>query len=54
MILAIYLCYSNTIMKRKHIITISGRPGSGKSTTADKVAELLGYTRHSSGDMVRQ
>jgi len=41
-------------MKRKHIITISGRPGSGKSTTADKVAELLGYTRHSSGDMVRQ
>ncbi|MBP6881559.1 MAG: cytidylate kinase family protein [Candidatus Pacebacteria bacterium] len=41
-------------MKRKHIITISGKPGSGKSSTADKVAELLGYTRHSSGDMVRQ
>lgn len=41
-------------MKRKHIITISGKPGSGKSSTADKVAELLGYTRHSSGDMVRR
>ncbi len=41
-------------MKKKHIITISGKPGSGKSSTADKVAELLGYTRHSSGDMVRK
>ncbi len=40
-------------MDRKHIITISGKPGSGKSSTADKVADLLGYTRHSSGDMVR-
>lgn len=40
-------------MERKHIITISGKPGSGKSSTADRVAELLGYTRHSSGDMVR-
>jgi CMP/dCMP kinase len=40
-------------MERKHIITISGKPGSGKSSTADKVADLLGYTRHSSGDMVR-
>jgi cytidylate kinase len=41
-------------MKKKHIITISGKPGSGKSSTADKVAELLSYTRHSSGDMVRK
>jgi cytidylate kinase len=41
-------------MRRQHIITISGKPGSGKSSTADIVAELLGYTRHSSGDMVRQ
>lgn len=40
-------------MERKHIITISGKPGSGKSSTSDKVAELLNYTRHSSGDMVR-
>lgn len=41
-------------MQKQHIITISGKPGSGKSSTADKVAELLGYTRHSSGDMVRE
>ena len=40
-------------MEKKHIITISGKPGSGKSSTADKVAELLRYTRYSSGDMVR-
>lgn len=40
-------------MERKHIITISGKPGSGKSSTADRVAELLGYTRYSSGSIVR-
>ena len=40
-------------MQRKHIITISGKPGSGKSSTADRVAELLSYTRYSSGDFVR-
>lgn len=45
------LCYG--YMEKKHIITISGKPGSGKSSTADRVAELLSYTRHSSGDMVR-
>jgi len=41
-------------MQKKHIITLSGKPGSGKSSTSDIVAELLGYTRHSSGDMVRR
>jgi len=41
-------------MKRKHIITLSGKPGSGKSSTADRVAEMLGYTRYSSGDIVRE
>lgn len=40
-------------MQRPHIITISGKPGSGKSSTADKLAEMLSYTRHSSGNMVR-
>jgi cytidylate kinase len=40
-------------MERKHIITISGKPGSGKSSTADRVAKMLNFTRHSSGDMVR-
>lgn len=47
------LCYALVAMKKPHIITISGKPGSGKSSTADKVAEMLSYTRHSSGDMVR-
>ncbi len=47
------ICYSST-MAKKHIITISGKPGSGKSSTADRVAELLGYSRYSSGSMVRQ
>ena len=40
-------------MERKHIITLSGKPGSGKSSTADRIAEMLGYTRYSSGDLVR-
>lgn len=40
-------------MERKHIITISGKPGSGKSSTADRVSELLGYSRYSTGDLVR-
>ncbi len=41
-------------MQRKHIITLSGKPGSGKSSTADRVAEMLGYTRYSSGEDVRK
>lgn len=41
-------------MKRPHIITVSGKPGSGKSSTSDKVAELLGYARYSAGDMTRK
>ncbi len=40
-------------MERPHIITLSGKPGSGKSSTADRVAEMLSYTRYSSGDIVR-
>ncbi len=41
-------------MQRKHIITLTGKPGSGKSSTADRVAEMLGYTRYSSGEYVRK
>ena len=40
-------------MERKHIITLSGKPGSGKSSTADRVAEMLGYSRYSSVELVR-
>lgn len=39
--------------KKKHIITIAGRPGSGKSTASKKVAEKLGYEHFSSGDLFR-
>jgi cytidylate kinase len=40
-------------MKKKHIITISGRPGSGKSSTSRTVASKLGYEHFSSGDLLR-
>lgn len=40
-------------MEKKHIITIAGKLGSGKSSTANRVAEILGYTRASTGDFMR-
>lgn len=39
---------------KKHIVTISGLPGSGKSSTAQGVAERLGYEHFSSGDLFRK
>jgi len=39
---------------KKKIITITGTLGSGKSSTADKVAARLGYQRFSSGDFMRK
>lgn len=39
---------------KKHIITIAGAPGSGKSTTAKGVAAALGYDHFSSGDLFRK
>jgi len=39
---------------RKEIITICGGLGSGKSSTAKGVAEVLGYQHFSSGDLFRQ
>src|SRR3989338_5419204 len=38
---------------KKHLITLTGLPGAGKSSTADVVAEMLGYRRFSSGDFMR-
>jgi CMP/dCMP kinase len=40
-------------MQKKHIITIAGKLGSGKSSTANRIAEILGYTRASTGDFMR-
>ena len=39
---------------KKSIITLTGLPGSGKSSTANAVAQMLGYRRFSSGDFARQ
>lgn len=39
---------------KKQIITIAGRPGSGKSTTAKKVASRLDFKHFSSGDLFRE
>jgi cytidylate kinase len=38
---------------KKHIITVAGRPGSGKSTASKSVASRLGYDHFSSGDFYR-
>lgn len=39
---------------KKNIITIAGRPGSGKSSTARGVAEKLNFAHFSSGDLFRE
>lgn len=40
-------------MQKKHIITIAGKPGSGKSTASKAIAAELGYQHFSSGDFFR-
>ena len=40
-------------MQKKPIITIAGSLGSGKSSTANRIAEILGYSRASTGDFSR-
>lgn len=39
--------------RKKQVITITGALGSGKSSTANGVAEALGYRRFSAGDFQR-
>lgn len=39
---------------KKRIITIAGRPGSGKSTIRTKLAARLGYDTFSTGDFTRK
>ncbi len=41
-------------MIKKHIITIAGSLGSGKSSTAKKVSEILNYKHYSTGDFMRK
>ena len=41
-------------MEKRHIITISGVLGSGKSTSAKKISAALGYPHFSAGDFMRQ
>ncbi len=38
---------------KKEIITIAGKPGSGKSTTAKILGETLGFDRYSAGSFLR-
>lgn len=38
---------------KTHIITIAGKPGSGKSTASKGLAAQLGYEHFSSGDLFR-
>ena len=40
-------------MSKKHIITIAGKLGSGKSSTAKMVSSLLNYEHLSAGDFMR-
>lgn len=40
-------------MNKTTIITIAGKPGSGKSTTGKLLAQRLGYTHTSTGDFMR-
>lgn len=41
-------------MANKHIITIAGKLGSGKSSTAKMVAQILNYKHYSTGDFMRK
>jgi cytidylate kinase len=43
----------NKHVQKKHIITIAGKPGSGKSTASKAVAAELGFQHFSSGDLFR-
>lgn len=39
---------------KKHIITIAGNNGGGKSSASDRVSAILNYKKKSTGDFMRQ
>lgn len=47
-------CYTGLMDDKLRIITIAGRLGSGKSSTAKLLAARLGYQHFSSGDLFRE
>ena len=49
----IFLWYSS-FMQKRHIITICGVNGSGKSTSAKRVSSFLNYPHFSAGDFMRE
>lgn len=40
-------------MLKKHLITIAGKLGSGKSSTAKMISQILNYKHYSTGDFMR-
>jgi cytidylate kinase len=48
------LFYGMQHIPKRHIITLGGLPGSGKSTIKQLLAERLGYKMFSTGDFVRE
>lgn len=42
------------MLSKQRIITITGKPGSGKSSTAKQLSKLLGYEHFYSGQIVRE
>ncbi len=42
------------VTMKKQIITVAGKPGSGKSTTSKLLAAQLGFTHYSTGDFFRE
>lgn len=42
------------MLMKKHLITIAGNNGAGKSSASNTVAGILGYQKKSTGDYMRQ